>query len=109
MLGGDVGLAGEVELTHAPALAPLAQMIADRAHRPCHDSDDSAERRGRPINSGGSGFFPATETTPGGASAIVAAEGGRRGGAQTIGGTREKSPPPDRSLHAPWGRDPTGA
>ena len=63
MLGRDLGIAGEVELAQAPALAPRAQMIADRAHCLGHAADDSAAARPLPITSGVSGertSLPAT-------------------------------------------------
>jgi len=45
MLGRDLGLAGKIELAHAPPLAPFAQVIADW---PDHAHGETlADRRGR--------------------------------------------------------------
>ena len=45
VLGRDLGLAGEIELAHAPALAPFAPMIADRPGQPhAHESTGTRER-----------------------------------------------------------------
>jgi hypothetical protein len=45
----DVGLAGEVELTHAPPPAPLAQEVAHRADCRHHGPDDTARRGETPL------------------------------------------------------------
>ena len=44
----DIGLAGEVELAHAPTPAPISQVIAQRSDR-FHRRDDSASPRVPPI------------------------------------------------------------
>ena len=46
MPGGDLGLKGQLELAHAPALAPLPQQIAHRSDRAQHSSTIARARRG---------------------------------------------------------------